>query len=1089
MLVALWAALAAQAAARPGPGRLTTIDGPSPAIVALGGVSVARDGTGALVYLKRVRGVPHVFVSRLLKGSWLPPERVDPHLAGRSSQPVVAAGRGGEVLVAFINGARLYLSRRADSQTSWDPPELLARGAINPSLQMTNFGKAYVAFTALAHGRSSVRLAYFDRFRWALVRGPLNRAADGQAGTGSGRPQVAAAGDGEAVVAWGEQGHIYTRRVWGTIPSALRERADIASLSGWREVSAGNPSLSVGGDSSYVVVGFEETFRSVAGLQTQTRVLTRRLRGSRFEGVTAADGLHTPSRGLPGPGVQSALQPRVTMDEFGLGFATSTRASSGAVYATRLRRNGADGPVSELSGGPNVSAPYATPTVAGAFSDLIVWQQTPRRHAPPEIRGRNALPGFGPRREYVLSSARLGPTDAGDGLAAAADRLGRASVAWVQGAADRLRIVVREVYGTSSPRLAAEGDLYGGDGSGADGASAPSTGLSKAPPASPALSSYSATPPTAGALYSDGPSGRYLLGGRWLYRPDHGDVGVARGWWRDAALTGWSPVAIPNSYNAGQLTPSAQHGYVGWYRRDFTLPRYAFAEYVPHAARRWIVRFESVNYRATVWLNGRLLGSHDGAYLPFEFPLRGLVGGTNRLVVRVDDRRTRLDLPHLPGAGWWNFGGLLREVYLRAVQGVDFERVQVRPLLRCPTCAAEIEEQVVLRNVGSLPQTVRLSGSYGTARLRFGGARIRPGLSWTARASVRIAHPRLWWPGRAALYDARLTLRDGRGRRLGGYFTYSGIRSITVTPDGRLELNGLPLHLRGVDLHEQNLRTGAALSSAQLHKLVGWVRELGATLIRSHYPLNPQIEEMADRDGILIWSEIPLWHSALPYLANPLLVGRAHRMLAENIMVNQNHPSVLLWSVGNELPTPAPPAERRYIASAAAIAHRLDPTRPVGMAISDWPGIGCQSAYAPLDVIGYNDYFGWFGAGDGSTDDRDALSPFLDGLRACYPTKAIMISEFGVEGNRHGPFLERGTYEFQSNAAAFHLHVFAAKPWLSGAIYWLLQDFAGYPGANGGDPWGDPPFIQKGLVGVYGNRKPAFWVVRRIFRSTVQVGR
>ena len=123
-------------------------------------------------------------------------------------------------------------------------------------------------------------------------------------------------------------------------------------------------------------------------------------------------------------------------------------------------------------------------------------------------------------------------------------------------------------------------------------------------------------------------------------------------------------------------------------------------------------------------------------------------------------------------------------------------------------------------------------------------------------------------------------------------------------------------------------------------------------MIRAHYPLNPQIEEMADRDGILLWSEIPVYQVNAQYLGNGEWLAGAHAFLKANILANQNHPSVMLWSIGNELPTPATGAEARYIAGAAALAHKLDPTRPVGMAISNWPGVACQTAYAPLDVIG-----------------------------------------------------------------------------------------------------------------------------------------
>src|SRR5947209_2243785 len=113
---------------------------------------------------------------------------------------------------------------------------------------------------------------------------------------------------------------------------------------------------------------------------------------------------------------------------------------------------------------------------------------------------------------------------------------------------------------------------------------------------------YAATPPTRGALYTDGQTDRYLLGGSWLYRADPGGVGFAAQWWRPGPGTdGWSLASVPNAYNAGDFSSAGMTGYVGWYRRDFTLPARAFGRYVPAGARRWIIRFESVNYRATIW--------------------------------------------------------------------------------------------------------------------------------------------------------------------------------------------------------------------------------------------------------------------------------------------------------------------------------------------------------------------------------------------------------------------------------------------------------------------------------------------------------
>jgi beta-glucuronidase len=157
------------------------------------------------------------------------------------------------------------------------------------------------------------------------------------------------------------------------------------------------------------------------------------------------------------------------------------------------------------------------------------------------------------------------------------------------------------------------------------------------------------------------------------------------------------------------------------------------------------------------------------------------------------------------------------------------------------------------------------------------------------------------------------------------------------------------------------------------------------------------------------------------------------------------------------------------------------------MAIMGIPGQVCDAAYGPLQVIGVNEYFGLLDEGYGLTDDRDALSPFLDSLRACQANQALIVTEFGFDGNRNGPVEEYGTYQFQANMLAYHLSVFASKTWLSGAILQTLQDFVAFPGYNGGNPWPDPPLNQKGLVDPYGNEKPAFAIVSVSYRSTEQI--
>ncbi len=308
------------AAQPPVQGTPITIDGPSSAIVRPSGlgVSVARDGTGGLVYLKTVGGTPHVFVSQLVGGAFQAPVQVDPGLAGASSQPVIAAGNDGLLLVGFINSGQLYVVD-GNGAGQFGAPLDLASGAENPAISITNFGKAYIAFADADGNGHDVRTAYYVGGSWALEAPPLNAVSPADdAGTGTGRPDVAAAGDGIATVAWGEDGHIYSRRVWGTAASVVDEQAD-APPAGCSETSADEPVVGAGGTSSYVPVAFHAVL--VCGGQTDNRVLINRLQGSVYDGVAEADGL---SQASP----DGAEDPQIAVAEYGQGWVTSTTTLS-----------------------------------------------------------------------------------------------------------------------------------------------------------------------------------------------------------------------------------------------------------------------------------------------------------------------------------------------------------------------------------------------------------------------------------------------------------------------------------------------------------------------------------------------------------------------------------------------------------------------------------------------------------------------------------------------------------------------------------------------------------------------------------------
>ena len=603
----------------------------------------------------------------------------------------------------------------------------------------------------------------------------------------------------------------------------------------------------------------------------------------------------------------------------------------------------------------------------------------------------------------------------------------------------------------------------------------------------PAATAAAQDVPSDRVLYEDGHTNRFLMDGQWLFRLDTGNQGLGSGWMRDTSTAGWTPTTVPNAWNAGDESPASMQGTVGWYRKDFKLPTFS---------RRydWILRFESVNYRTQAWLNGRPIGRNTGAYLPFELRIPAVAlkrSGTNRLVVRVDSVRRSFDLPPagfnrtaVPTGGWWNYGGILREVYLRKAERAAIETVQVLPELPCRTCAATVTARVTVRNLTNRTQTVAARGKFGGQSFHLGSQRVAPGRSALFADTIRVGSPRLWSPRRPSLYLSSFALQVGR-RTVAGYRVHSGIRAIKVV-NGRLTLNGLPVSIRGVGMHEDDRAVGFALDNAMRESLFKDAQDMGATMIRAHYPLHPYFYELADQRGMLMWSEIPMYSMKTEKLKSVAVRKIAANELRDNVLANGTHPSIAVWSVGNELSSKPGPTQGDYLRRAAELARSIDDTRAIGYAVAGYPSAGCQTEYAPLDVIGINDYFGWYPGPSGQLADRTFLSDYLDSVRECYADKAIMITETGAEANRTGPVEEKGTYQFQQEYINYHYGVYATKPWLSGALYWALKEFRVRPEWDGGNPRPQSPLHQKGVVAYDGTRKPGYGDLQRIYRETDQ---
>ena len=612
--------------------------------------------------------------------------------------------------------------------------------------------------------------------------------------------------------------------------------------------------------------------------------------------------------------------------------------------------------------------------------------------------------------------------------------------------------------------------------------------------------------PTKRVLVQEGQDGRLLLGGRWYFRQDDTFVGEQQGWFRQRDLAGWAPIRVPSSWNAADT--ELDKASVGWYRKEFRLPR------APKGVERsWKVRFEGVNYRSTAWLNGRRIGSFVG-YFPFELDLPNARSGRNTLVIKVSSLRSRTDLTHWrPAAfngygvgGWWNFGGILREVYVRAIDTVDVERVEAVPRLRCVRCEARVAVRTTVRNMTrekrkvGLAVLVRGPGGF-EQRVRLKRQTVAAGARAELGSRVDIEQPRLWQPGRPALYSMAVTALTGKDERpVGTYRLDFGVRKLERRR-GMLFLNGRQVHLRGASIHEDDPETGAALTPTDRALLLSRLRDLGATVTRSHYPLHPAFLEALDRAGILYWSQVPVYQNPNSFFDLPAFRRSAVRAVRLTVQNNLNHPSVFAWSLANE---PAGARSERgligrglrtYICEGAAAVRELDDTRLV--AIDRQSRIGetlWSPSYRCLDALGVNEYFGWYDSvradmvrGPSTTEE---LSGYLDDMRRANPGLVLAVTEYGAEGSRPGAVTQRGTYEFQTRYTLAHLRVHNSKRWLAGSIAWALRDFRVEPSWQGGAPlaYSTPPWNNKSLIEETNARKPVYFELRKRWRKTRPLG-
>lgn len=538
------------------------------------------------------------------------------------------------------------------------------------------------------------------------------------------------------------------------------------------------------------------------------------------------------------------------------------------------------------------------------------------------------------------------------------------------------------------------------------------------------------------------------LNGLWDFRFERPGDTTAE-WSSGFEAEKWVPV--PSSFN-DLFTTYAEHNHWGavWYQRSFYLPE------------RWqglrvVLRFAAAWYAAEVWLNGKRLGDHETGHTPFEFHVTPhLCEGENRIVVRLTTRLTVDTVPqgeiktdalpwqvtrNHPDANFdfFPYAGLHQPVSLYTTSDHFLDGLQV------DTVVSETSASLRLRvctcgGIDRVRVTIEETGETGEARVCRDEAMVE----------VIVAQPRLWDVGQPNLYSARVEALAEDGTVVDSYRQTVGIRTIELCKDGLL-LNGRLVYLKGFGKHEDFVVIGRGLNEAVNVRDFELMRWVNANSFRTaHYPDAEEMLILADRLGVLVISEAPAV-SIMTDQATPRTLATHCAVVREYMERDYNHPSVVLWCVGNECSTFLPSA-RPYFTEVCKAARSVDSNRPL-MHVTCF---GLQDLCLDLfDVVGVNMYPGWYGGGEPLDKDTEWVSEFLIQLREAAGGRPLMITEFGADSivGFHSLPSELWTEDYQRDLVEAVLHQIRKTEGVIGEHLWSFADFR--TGQNHTRAWGN----------------------------------
>ncbi|GHV50177.1 beta-glucuronidase [Spirochaetia bacterium] len=558
------------------------------------------------------------------------------------------------------------------------------------------------------------------------------------------------------------------------------------------------------------------------------------------------------------------------------------------------------------------------------------------------------------------------------------------------------------------------------------------------------------------------------LNGKWNFGVDLYDTCRRAHWYKDVQCNAagnpmpldydweaWDRITVPAVWNLERPELHYFEG-SGVYTRTF--------RYVKQAAgERLFLRFEGASYETSVFLNGEFVGTHDGSSTPFNADISDLVKTENRIVVVADARRSPLRIP-MENTDWFNYGGIYRDVYLirlpkvfikdwfvRLVPDGTFSKIRTDVLIDSNTVAGKVLIEI--------PEL----GIKQEAAVQNGKASID--------ISVTPNQLKLWSPDDPKLYDVSISFTLNGAGTADTVHDRIGFREIKASGH-ELFLNGKKIILRGICVHEDHYELGKTTNSDIIRATIRDLKEMNGNFFRlAHYPHDSRFAKIADEEGVLLWEEVPVYWAVA--FDNPGAYKDAENQLSELILRDHNRASVIIWSVGNE--NADTDARNNFMSNLANKAHALDDSRLVSAAcLINHIKLKIEDRLTDsLDVIGINEYYGWY------DPDFDKLPKILVNSD---PGKPVIITEFGGDARKgqRGSVDDLWTEDKQKRLFEQQIETIRKCPYIAGTTPWIFYDFRSPRRLNRYQE----EFNRKGFIDAdRKTKKSAFYVMQEYYKN------